>query len=292
MAGFLHTLFAQPAKHWINLVSIPEYRQYYRLRSRYRGFPRFTPIQVSLHDWKVYAPDADSLVSMYRDIFLNQVYAFRSEHASPRILDLGANIGLSVLYFKQIFPKALITAFEADPYIYAYLERNLRENEITDVETINRAAWNSMGRLTFIPEGADAGYIRQPEAGSSAMRPENLHRQVEIEAEDMSLFLRGKRYDFIKMDIEGAETIVLPACQEVLQTTRYVFVEFHSRVGEPQRFAEIISFLAGLGYRLEVKEVWGSSSPLLERQINPEGFDFQANIFAWRETDAAEASDR
>jgi FkbM family methyltransferase len=290
MLDFLHTFFAQPAKHWINLATKPEYRQYHRLRSRYRSFPRFIPIQVSLDGWKVEAPDAASFLSMYREIFLNQVYAFRFEHASPRILDMGANIGLSVLYFKQRFPAAVITTFEADRDIFTYLERNLLQNGITDVELINRAAWNSTGRLRFFAEGADAGYILQPEAESPTMRERSLHRQVEVEAEDMRLFLRDRCYDFIKMDIEGAEHIVLPACHEALQTARYVFVEFHSRVGEPQRFAEIVSLLAELGFRLEVKEVWGSSSPLLERRVNPEGFDFQANIFGWREVGELEGS--
>lgn len=39
---------------------------------------------------------------------------------APRIIDGGANIGLSVIYFKQLFPRSRTTAFEPDAKILAY----------------------------------------------------------------------------------------------------------------------------------------------------------------------------
>ena len=188
-------------------------------------------------------------------------------------MDLGANVGLSVLFFKLIYPKAKISAFEPDPVIFSYLERNIRGNGYEDVELFKKAAWIEDTQLQFKSDGADAGHLVS----------EGKTGNVQVEAIDLDGFLRERNYDFIKMDIEGAEKVVLPACRDYLEDLRYLFVEFHSCLEEKQDLADIINLLADSGFRFSLQRVWGSSTPLLRQEVNRNGFDSQVNIHAWRE---------
>ena len=54
------------------------------------------------------------LLHTYRELFCKEMYQFNSLSDEPVILDCGSNIGLSVLYFKTIYPKAKVWAFEPD----------------------------------------------------------------------------------------------------------------------------------------------------------------------------------
>src|SRR5690349_14366069 len=54
------------------------------------------------------------LLHSLEEIFIDKVYLFHSAELSPRIIDCGANIGLSVIFFKRTFPSAKIIAFEPD----------------------------------------------------------------------------------------------------------------------------------------------------------------------------------
>jgi tRNA1(Val) A37 N6-methylase TrmN6 len=49
--------------------------------------------------------------------------------AADAVFDCGANIGFATIFFKWLFPKARIYAFEPDPATYALLEKNVKTNK-------------------------------------------------------------------------------------------------------------------------------------------------------------------
>lgn len=238
---------------------------------RFRNTKRFIPVETQLHGWSVKAPDAASLVSTYKQLFVDRIYDFRFKNDAPKILDLGANIGLSILRFKKLFPKAKITAFEADPEIFKYLEENIRRNGIEDVDLRNQAAWYENTTLRFFQEGADGGHIAT--GGDS--------KGVDVPAVNLADLLQKESFDFLKMDIEGAEEIVLPICRDYLNGVSYIFVEYHSRLTEPQRLHEIMDILAKAGFRIHVQGHSTANSPFLSKPTHA-GFDLQLNIFGNR----------
>jgi FkbM family methyltransferase len=271
MGGLIEPIYYNAARHIYKLLSDKAYRNGAFLKSKLEKMPRYTDARVAFNGWKLVLADAASFLSAYREIFVEQIYAFTFEGNAPRILDLGANIGLSVLYFKMMYPEARVTAFEADPRIFGYLEKNVHGNGYTDVELINKAVWLENTTLEFCSEGADGG--RAAMAGDS-----NL---IEVEAIDIVEYLEGKQFDFLKMDIEGAEELVLPACKEHLAHVRYVFVEYHSKVGQKQSLTSIIATLTDAGFRIHVQSIGNNSSPFVEVRESS-GFDMQLNIFAWK----------
>lgn len=272
MSGLIRPFWFEPVRHCYRLMSDKNYRALCLLEARLGRMPRFSPGRVRMNGMEIRFPDAASFLSTYREIFVKGIYAFPFSGEAPVILDLGANIGLSVIYFKMLYPGAKVIAYEADPQIFSYLETNVHGNGFMDVELINRAAWHENGTLRFSPEGADGGRVTQDYTG----------KQIEVQAVDIAEVLRTHHFDLLKMDIEGAEELVLPACREGLADIPFIFVEYHSRIGQCQRLDHIFKVLVDAGYRVHLQSLAPARSPFLGV---PEqgGFDLQLNIFGWRE---------
>ncbi len=272
MEGLIKPLLYDPGKHIYRLVREKNYRTLCWMASRFTFRNRRSPGKTRLHSWTVHFPDALSLLFTYRDIFVNGLYAFPAADNRPHIVDAGANIGLSALFFKQLYPECRITALEPDPAVFSYLEKNMRGNGYTDVRLINSAAWVSDTQLSFHPEGADAGYLTDRSGNGT----------ITVEAIDLAQLLRDERVDFLKLDIEGAESVVVPGCSDAFERIPFVFVEYHSRIGEKQSIDSIVSVLSRAGYRLHMQPVFYSPAPFRTRRTQF-GFDLQVNIFAWKE---------
>lgn len=272
MPGIFTPLFFAPARHVYRIFSDDRYRRYSAISSVLGRIPRFTECRTKIWDWNLVLPDSASFLSAFHEIFVERIYDFSFPGDSPRILDLGGNIGLSVLNFKMLYPKAKITVLEADPKIFSYLEQNVAGNGFDDVELINKAAWNSETVLRFRSEGADGGRI----AG------DDDPGVVEVPTIRIAPLLAERNYDFLKIDIEGAEGAVLADCADHLHKLRYVFVEYHSRAGQKQDLDAIVAILAAAGFRLHVHSIHSSRSPFMEVTIH-DGFDLQLNIFAWKD---------
>ena len=267
----LRATIGPPARHVQRLLIDREFREYQLARAALKRKPRFEDVRIHLGGFDVLAPDAASLLSSWEEIFLKRVYDFPTLGPRPRILDLGANVGLSLLYFKRRHPQALITAFEADPEIFRYLERNIHANGAGDgVTLINRAVWDRDEELQFWSEGADGGRIESN--GGKATKS--------LQAVDIASALAGQQFDFIKMDIEGAEARVLPRCTELLRTPKAVFIEYHSRPGEPETLSDILGQLRDNGFRVQLVPLYQNPTPFRPQVAN--GFDQQLNLFALR----------
>ena len=92
--------------------------------------------------------------SSYREVLLEQIYRFVARRANPFIIDCGANIGLSVIYFKHLYPAARIIAFEPDPQNFAALQHNVQAFALADVTLYQKAVWNAETELAFQATGS------------------------------------------------------------------------------------------------------------------------------------------
>lgn len=180
---------------------------------------------------------------MRKEIFENQIYKFKSNLESPYIIDCGANIGLSIIYFKQLYPNATVVGFEPDNRIFEVLRHNVHDVfNMIDVSLINKACWNEETTLKFFNQGTDGG--------RKALGDEQQDL-IEVATVRLKSFL-NKKMEFLKIDIEGAEVEVLFDIREELQFVRNIFVEFHSFVGKEQKLPEILALLKKVGFRLYI----------------------------------------
>ena len=104
---------------------------------------------------------------------------------------------------------------------------------------------------------------------------------ITIKTRDIQKLLKHNKYDFMKMDIEGAETIVLERCKDYLSAISYIFIEYHSKYDEKQDLDRILSILSNAGFRYHVLPEMVSHTPFKSIKVQY-GFDMQLNIFAWK----------
>ena len=273
MNGIVKPLIFNPVKHIYHLLTKPNYLTYNRLYSQLNHHKRYQECKITLNQNELLMPDAASFLSAYKEIFLEQIYKFKADNMRPKILDLGANIGLSVIFFKELYPDAEIVALEADPRIFSYLKNNINSQGYQNVELINKAVWYENSILNFVSEGADGGQV-----GFNISN----HETLKVEAVDIAKLLSRQQFDFVKMDIEGAEEFVLPRCEGLLNSVQHLFIEYHSKVGQKQNLNEILNLLSREEFRLYMENPFERSTPFLGLDAYA-GFDFQINIYAWRE---------
>lgn len=229
---------------------------------------------INLFGSEIELVDSASFLWTYDDIFTKQIYKFETPNPTPIIVDCGANIGLSVLYFKQLYPQSYITAFEPDREVFAVLKNNIERNNFSNITLVNKALWNSETNLEFTSEKADAGRFSQNSSKSNGEK----YKVPTVRLRD---YLE-QSVDFLKIDIEGAETQVIQDCFDLLSNVKNLFVEYHSFNQEPQELNVLINLLTEAGFRLHIHTNSKSPQPFCHREINM-GIDMLLNIFAFRE---------
>ena len=238
------------------------------------NIPRFVPTQKSFLGKTLFIHDISSYHLGELEIFKNEVYKFNSRNDKPVIIDGGANLGMSVIYFKELYPNSSIIAFEPDPHIFDYLKRNIKSFGYQDVKIINKAVWVRDETISFLKEGGAGGRIQEVEESTD-------HEFVEVECIRLKQFLMEGRVDFLKLDIEGSEYEVLKDCADSLNQVANLFIEYHSFVNKAQELHKILDIIAAAGFRYHLKEASNIKYPFINRPVN-NGMDSQINIFCFR----------
>ena len=225
---------------------------------------RFEKVKIKLCGKDFYLPDSTSFIHMYKDIFFRDIYRFESKCTRPLIIDVGANIGLSLVYFKNIFPESRILAFEPDPEIFEYLQKNIMS--LDNIELINKGVYDEAMEIDFVSDHADGGSIFQ-----------NSKDKIKIETCLLSDFLTEK-VDFLKIDIEGAETKVLRECKDKLINVDNLFIEYHSFELSNQTLHEILEIITSAGFRYYISDVPLTSINPFMNVSKVNNMDMQINI--------------
>lgn len=250
--------------------------EYLLLKEDYENYPRYTELSINALNGKLLIPDSASFLSAYKEIIVNKIYEFQpKDPKNIQIVDIGANIGLSVIFFYQNYPLANIEAYEADPSIYKILCKNISNYNCDNMQIYNKAVWDENTVLQFYAEGADGGHIEN----NLTARGDKV---INVETIDVIEILRKyKKIDFLKIDIEGAEVRVLSRASDYLKSVENIFVEYHSIAGQKQEYHIIIKTLAEAGFRIYTQTSLVSEQPF-KRCSDYNGYDFLVNIFGVR----------
>lgn len=209
----------------------------------------------------------------YREIFDEEIYLFNCEKESPYIIDCGSNIGLSILYLKKQFPGAHIVGFEPDPLIFDILQENVNNFGLSNIKLENKAVWNENDlHLGFRPEKGLGGRLDFTLVSSDRLVVKTVRLKDYL----------TEPIDFLKIDIEGVEVVVLEDIKEDLHWVEKMFVEYHSEKNRPQELQLLLDILSQSGFRYYVKDAFPVLHPYIQSERHS-GFDLQLNIFAFRD---------
>ena len=243
----------------------------YRLRYK----RRHSPGVVTMSGDPIEYVDSASCFSAWSAIFEEHAYRFPAPDHAPLILDLGANIGVAVRYFKAKYPEADVIAYEADPGISEVLRRNCEH--LPGVVVHGLAVGGEAGQAVFSISGDDAGRLDNPETAATGGRA-----TVEVVSLASILDSVDREVDLLKIDIEGAEVEAVLGAIDQLGRVRRMFIEYHSEVDSPQRLHELLAVLAEAGFRYCLQDDGRVDSPLMGFPVT-HGYDCRTRLYALRD---------
>lgn len=193
--------------------------------------------------YKVYFPDYDMFYGLWVEIFLKEAYFFKADNPTPRIFDLGSSIGMSILFFKYLYPSAIITGFEAVPANFRWLEKNIKENNLSNVKVYNIAVADRETKMTIFVDSLASSTAHSVWPDFTDGVPET------VEAKPLSQYLTSP-IDFLKVDIEGSEYVVFKEISDRLYLVKALIMEIHQRRGiHNEGLDEILRILDKSGFR-------------------------------------------
>lgn len=234
---------------------------------------RNTPGAAKLLGKRTLYVDGRNYITCRREIFRDEVYRIpKPASTSPVIIDCGANIGLGLIYLKNIIPTAKIIAFEPDKANYDTLIENVRTHHLSDICVHQKAVWVDSSGVNFESKGTMDSQIKTHQTNNS----------IHIESIRLKDTLNQyERVYFLKIDIEGAENFVIEDCSENLNKCDFIFIEYHSIYNENQKLSKILKVLAENGFRYHIKETRTHRYPYFQKYELGE-MEFQLNIFAYQ----------
>ena len=160
------------------------------------------------------------------------------------IVDLGVNVGYSLLYFLHKWPRCRIIGFEPHPRHVVQAARNL-------------ALDGSQQRVELYDKAAGAKTRPQRltnRVSSSSLTDDASPDTFSVNVVDIFPILNGKRLDILKMDIEGGEYEILADARFEQLDVNAIVMEWHSRGNGVQDRRWCEQRLTDLGF--EIEEIW------------------------------------
>jgi FkbM family methyltransferase len=157
-------------------------------------------------------------------------------------IDVGAYQGLYTVYACKHAKKVL--AVEPNPIALAYLKTNIALNNCHNTIVAPKAAGDRRGMVKLrIPRPAKKGHISTMASTVWSFK-EALEIDVETDTLDNIVYEAGlDTIDIVKIDVEGAEGLVVKGAERTLRKARAILIEIW-----PENIW-IISYLQALGYK-------------------------------------------
>lgn len=171
-----------------------------------------------------------------------------------KILEVGANIGYYALLETRLAgPTGHLYAMEPSPFNFELLERNLKLNGLKNYDLYNTAAGATIGTAKFLLSG-------RSNLSTFIEREDLTGEEVDVNVTTLDEFMKDKKVDFIRMDVEGYEGEILKGAEKVLSEgnrPKYFFIEIHSELLHKKKSSakDIVEYLGKFGYEVK-KSFW------------------------------------
>jgi FkbM family methyltransferase len=162
----------------------------------------------------------------FKQVLLDGEYDFPLEHSPKVIVDAGAHVGLTSIWFATRYPKATIIAIEPERANYKLMVRNLAA--FPNVTPVEAALWSHRGVVAIDDPGAGTWGFQTAELNGKATSGATVES---LTVEDIMERFHLDRIDLLKVDIEGAEKEVFsdPGAVKWTDAVDAIEVELHDR---------------------------------------------------------------
>ena len=168
---------------------------------------------------KVYLRNKSSL-SLYFDIFHKNEYGKLLNYEIENVLDCGANVGMTTLWFNKYLEPKKIISIEPDKVNYNFLLKNTQD--FANIISIQAGVWKKNTKLNIEDVSkSNLGFIVK----------ENLNGNIDaITIKQLCAKYKVDSISLLKLDIEGSEKEVFESLDDsLLNITKLILIEFHER---------------------------------------------------------------
>ena len=177
---------------------------------------------------------------------------------AKEVFDLGANVGVWTVLMNRANPQARVHSFEPNPATHALLERNIKQNDCSNVRLNLAAVSDTAGQLNFqVPPNASIfGRVAPVAKGTDVEGRFSNANSFVVPSVRLNEYCKAQsitKIDFLKIDIEGHELAALRGIESFLsqQRIKAIYIETikanHDRMGT--RFSDLLGFISDCGYR-------------------------------------------
>jgi FkbM family methyltransferase len=130
------------------------------------------------------------------------------------VIDGGAHLGtLSIIASKKVGQSGAVYAFEAHPRTFSFLEKNIKDNNCTNITVIPKALSNTKKKTTISNfYAADLNTIEEGEVSTETITLDEVK-------------FGDKRIALLKLDVEGQELQALQGAKSLLQKVDAIYFE-------------------------------------------------------------------
>lgn len=244
------------------------------VRRTYENWPRWFLSRMGIHLWgtwteikvsggKLLAPNIAESWGIADQVWRSKVYTKHFPiRDGYRVLDIGAHFGFFSVFAAQQSRGVKVVSYEPSKSTFGILKQNLDNN----LDDENSFAFNfglsdkSEECIFYKPEGHDASGTLFKKNLGQASRPV-IEERVRIEKAS-KIWEVFEKYDFAKLDCEGAELPILRCLGEQIRRLHHIVLEYHE---DPE---EIVQLLVSKTFSiveiipLEINSPWNAFSHL------------------------------
>jgi len=178
------------------------------------------------------------------------------------VLDVGGHIGSHTLLYAKYIPDSVVYTFEPQSVLFAILKKNIQTNRLENVRLYNNAVGHecrrcTMSKMLYDGYDCDIDYNTSKNLNYGGLQ---LGANGELTTMITIDSLELPQCDYIKIDVEGAEALVLLGASETIQkfkpiiffeyTDKRVNEEMKTSMGITQHIPDTIDFLVQRGYTI------------------------------------------
>ncbi len=176
-----------------------------------------------------------------REVWGQDTYYFETEKEVPFIIDIGSHIGISILYFKSIYPNSKIIGFEPNPNSFNLLQENIAINKIDDVQVVNKAIWKENGKKSLFIDSNDSNWHSNSSFLQNSWTGKESTTGIKVDTTRLDPYIDGD-IDMLKIDTEGSEISILKSHKSILNKVNNIVVEYHPvKDTNPQELIDILN---------------------------------------------------
>jgi FkbM family methyltransferase len=198
---------------------------------------RIIKIKIKGYPYPIFLRNNTSDITVFYQIFLEKSYTINYRVEPKVIVDCGANIGLSSIFYKIKFPNSVIYAIEPETSNFNLMKKNTQF--IQDIVCINGGIWNKPTNLIIENNSTEKWGFKVSEVGYSN---KNTVRGLSIAC--LMKKYQFNSIDIMKIDIEGSEKELFELNFESwLSKTKVLLIELHDgyRKGASKTFFKALN---------------------------------------------------